>query len=263
MMTPDEVTTLAREGNEIGAHSVTHPMMTTLTDPQLAAELADSKKVLEAFRGRAGAVRNFAYPYGDYDARVIAGEEAAGYRSGRSVEEGYNSKLDLELFDIRVQNMTPDTTVAQFKSWLDYAKAHNYWLVIVYHEVVPDSAPRCANTDADPDPCLADFDTKVSEFKKQLDAISSAGLGSDVVTVQQALDTVDAETHGPVAGTVKVTPTSPTTGAALTATPSGFSDPDGDELTYQYQWKVNGTPIAGATDKTFDLSQAGHGDAAM
>ena len=99
-----------------------------------------------------GTIRNFAYPYGDYDARVIAAEQAAGYRSGRSVEEGYNSKLDLELYDIRVQNMTPDTTLAQYKSWIDYAKAHNYWLVIVYHEVVPDSAPRCQNTDADPDP---------------------------------------------------------------------------------------------------------------
>ena len=95
MMTPDEITTLAREGHEIGAHSVTHPLLTSLTDAQLAAELGDSKKVLEAIPG-VGTVRNFAYPFGDYDARVIKAEEAAGYRSGRSVEEGYNSKLDLE-----------------------------------------------------------------------------------------------------------------------------------------------------------------------
>ena len=47
----------------------------------------------------------------------------------------------------------------------------------------------------------------------------------------------------------------------MTATPSGFSDPDGDALTYQYQWKVNGKAVAGATGKTFDLAPAGHGDA--
>jgi peptidoglycan/xylan/chitin deacetylase (PgdA/CDA1 family) len=260
VMTRNQITTLAQEGHEIGAHSVTHPFLTKVPDAQLAYELATSKNVLESVPG-VGPVRNFAYPFGDYDARVIAGEEAAGYRSGRSVEEGYNSKLDLELFDIRVQNITPDTTVAQFKSWIDYAKAHNYWLVIVYHEVVPDSAPRCANTDADPDPCLADFDTKVSEFKKQLDAISTAGLGSDVVTVQDALDVADTEMHGPVAGTVKLSPAAPSTSATVSATPSGFSDPDGDELTYRYQWKVNGAPIAGATGQTFDLAPAGHGDA--
>lgn len=259
MMTPDEITTLAREGHEIGAHSVNHRFMTTLTDAELGAELGDSKEVLEALPG-VGTVRNFAYPFGDYDARVIAAEEAAGYRSGRSVEEGYNSKHDLEPYDIRVQNMTPDTTLDQFKSWIAYAEAHNYWLVIVYHEVVPESSPRCANTDDDPEVCLGKFDTTVGDFNAQLDAISSAGLGSDVVTVQKALDTIEAEMHGPQPGAVKVAPASPTTNATLTATPSGFSDPDGDALSYEYQWNVNGTAIAGATGESFDLSLAGRGD---
>ena len=259
MMTPDEITTLAQEGHEIAAHSVTHPFMTTLTDSELAAELGDSKMILESLPG-VGTVRNFAYPFGDYDARVIAAEEAAGYRSGRSVDEGYNSKLDLEAYDIRVQNMTPGTTPEQFESWIDYAKAHNYWLVIVYHEVVPESAPRCTNTTADPEPCLGNFDTTVGDFNAQLDAISSAGLGSDVMTVQKALDTIDNEMHGPQPGAVKVAPAGPTTNGTVTATPSGFSDPDDDALTYGYQWNVNGTAIAGATGESFDLSAAGHGD---
>src|SRR3954447_15762106 len=238
LMTKDEISTLAAEGNEIGGHSVSHPLLTTVSDADLTKELVASKQLLEAIPG-VGTVRNFAYPFGDYDARVIAAEQAAGYRSGRSVEEGYNSKLDLEPYDIRVQNMTPATTLAQYKSWLDYAKAHHYWLVIVYHEVVPDTAPRCTNTTADPDPCLADFDTKLSAFKDQLDAISSAGLASDVVTVQQALDTADAEMR-PVAGTVKITPAAPSTNDTLPAGPSGFTDPDGDALNYRYQWMVNG-----------------------
>jgi peptidoglycan/xylan/chitin deacetylase (PgdA/CDA1 family) len=258
LMTKDEISTLASEGNEIGGHSVTHPFLTQVSDAQLQSELVDSKQVLEAIPG-VGTVHNFAYPYGDYDARVISAEEAAGYRSGRSVEEGYNSKLDLEPYDIRVQNMTPNTSLDQFKSWVDYAKAHNYWLVIVYHEVQPDSVPRCANLPTDPDPCLGDYDTTVTSFQSQLDYISSSGLGPDVVTVQQALDQADAEMR-PVAGKVTIIPTGPATGATLTATPSGFSDPNNDALTYQYQWKVNGAPIAGATDPTFDLSAPGHGD---
>ena len=142
---------------------------------ELGAELGDSKTVLEALPG-VGTVRNFAYPFGDYDARVIAAEEAAGYRSGRSVEEGYNSKHDLELFDIRVQNITWDTTAAQVRSWIDYANAHNYWLVIVYHEVVPDSAPPCANPATGPEVRLAKFDTTVSKFKGQLDEICQPAL---------------------------------------------------------------------------------------
>ena len=205
LMTRDQITTLAREGNEIGAHSVTHPLLTTRTDAELANELVTSKDVLEAIPG-VGTIRNFAYPFGDYDARVIEAEKQAGYRSGRSVEEGYNSTLDLELYDIRVQNITWNTTPAQLKSWVDYAKAHNYWLVLVYHEVVPDSAPRCTNPETDPDVCLAEFDTTVSGLKNHLDYISSAGLAKNVLTVQQALDIAENEMHGPVAGTVKITP---------------------------------------------------------
>ena len=60
-----------QEGHEIAAPSVSHPFMTTLTDAELAAELGDSKMILEALPG-VGTVRNFAYPFGDYDARVIA-----------------------------------------------------------------------------------------------------------------------------------------------------------------------------------------------
>ena len=260
LMTRAQITTLAREGNEIGGHSVTHPLLTTTTDAELANELVTSKDVLEAIPG-VGTIRNFAYPFGDYDARVIEAEKQAGYRSGRSVEEGYNSTLDLELYDIRVQNITWNTTPAQLKSWVDYAKAHNYWLVLVYHEVVPDSAPRCSNPETDPDVCLAEFDTTVSGLKNHLDYISSAGLAKNVLTVQQALDIAENEMHGPVAGTVKITPAAPATNAVLTATPSGFSDPDGDALTYRYQWKVNGKSVAGATGKTYDLGPAGRGDA--
>src|SRR5207249_3751089 len=63
----------------------------------------------------------------------------------------------------------------------------------------------------------------------------------------------------PSAGTVAITPPSPTTNQTLTATPSGFSDADGDTLTYHYQWSKNGTAIAGATGSTLDLSVAGNG----
>src|SRR5439155_1027674 len=45
-----------------------------------------------------------------------------------------------------------------------------------------------------------------------------------------------------------------------TATPSGFSDADGDTLTYHYQWYKNDTAITGATGSTLNLATAGNGD---
>lgn len=63
----------------------------------------------------------------------------------------------------------------------------------------------------------------------------------------------------PVMGSVGITPSSPGTNAVLTANPTA-TDPDGDTVTFSYQWVKNGTNLAGATGKTLDLSAAGNGD---
>ena len=39
-------------------------------------------------------------------------EQSAGYVTGRSVEAGYNAKTKVQAYDIRVQNVTPDVTLA-------------------------------------------------------------------------------------------------------------------------------------------------------
>src|SRR5436190_16488425 len=47
---------------------------------------------------------------------------------------------------------------------------------------------------------------------------------------------------------------------SVTATPSGFSDADGDGLSYSYQWYKNGVALSGETSSTLDLSVAGNGN---
>ena len=66
--------------------------------------------------------------------------------------------------------------------------------------------------------------------------------------------------RAPNTGTVSLSPSAPKTNQTVTATPSGFSDPDGDPLTYRYEWYRNGTQIAGATTNTLNLALAGNGD---
>ncbi|MEM6640647.1 MAG: polysaccharide deacetylase family protein [Pseudomonadota bacterium] len=66
MMTDEELHTLGAAGMHIGAHTVTHPILTRLDDASARAELADGRADLAA---RSGAdVRLFAYPNGRADA---------------------------------------------------------------------------------------------------------------------------------------------------------------------------------------------------
>ena len=62
-LTGDEVRALAQDGLvEIGAHTVTHPVLSSLPIEAQLAEIADSKRKLEAVLGRP--VTSFSYPFG-------------------------------------------------------------------------------------------------------------------------------------------------------------------------------------------------------
>ena len=73
----DELGALADSGWEVGAHTVTHPRLTTLGDAELAEELASSKAACE--RALSRPCPTLAYPYGDVDDRVAEAAAAAGY----------------------------------------------------------------------------------------------------------------------------------------------------------------------------------------
>ena len=181
LMSRAQLRELADDGHEIGSHTITHPDLTQLDDADLTRELGEPKTLLEEIAGRP--VTGIAYPFGSYDARVIEKARGLGYESGRSVEEGYNGMLDLERFGIRGQNVLDTTTINDFKAWVDYAKAHNFWLVVIYHEIVPDGTT--------PGP----YDTTVSQFRAQLEYLEAAGL--DVLTAREAFAAAQAELNGP------------------------------------------------------------------
>ncbi len=81
MMTPDEVRQIASSGMEIGAHTVRHPILCSLTPEAARAEIADSRGQLEGMIGRQ--VSGFAYPNGrpgiDYGAEHVSMVREAGY----------------------------------------------------------------------------------------------------------------------------------------------------------------------------------------
>jgi len=81
MMTDDQVRTLHRSGIEIGAHTMTHPILTRVDAETALREMSDSRRRLEELTG--APVRSFAYPNGrpkqDYDHTHVGLAREAGF----------------------------------------------------------------------------------------------------------------------------------------------------------------------------------------
>jgi peptidoglycan/xylan/chitin deacetylase (PgdA/CDA1 family) len=76
-MSWDQLGELADAGWEVGSHTRTHPHLPTVDDGMLRTELVESRAMVEQRLGRP--CPTLAYPYGDYDERVVEAAGAAGY----------------------------------------------------------------------------------------------------------------------------------------------------------------------------------------
>jgi peptidoglycan/xylan/chitin deacetylase (PgdA/CDA1 family) len=92
-ITAAEVRRLIAAGWEIDSHTLTHPDLTTLPATELRHQLVGSRAEI---RRRFGQPADFfCYPYGHYDARVVAAVRAAGYRAATTTDEGLAVGRDL------------------------------------------------------------------------------------------------------------------------------------------------------------------------
>ena len=76
-MTWDQVGEMVEAGTEIGAHTMTHPKLSTLHGEELRQQLVDSRR---AVIDRLGRCDLFAYPFGDLAPETVRAVADAGYR---------------------------------------------------------------------------------------------------------------------------------------------------------------------------------------
>jgi len=91
LMDVAEVREWLAAGQEIGSHTLSHPYLTALTEPQAREEISASKKKLEDLFGVT--VRHFCYPYGKLSRRVRDIVEDAGYATAVSLNFGVNADV--------------------------------------------------------------------------------------------------------------------------------------------------------------------------
>ncbi|MFB6347303.1 MAG: polysaccharide deacetylase family protein [bacterium] len=97
MMSRVELKTLAKEGHELGAHTVNHVKLPGLNEPEIEREILDSKKRLEGLAEKE--VKSFAYPKGAYDEGVRNIVEKLNFNQAVTVEEGLVDPAD-DLFTL-------------------------------------------------------------------------------------------------------------------------------------------------------------------
>jgi peptidoglycan/xylan/chitin deacetylase (PgdA/CDA1 family) len=69
----------------IGAHSHAHSLLTQMSAAETTADVAKSRRLLQDWTGQS--VEHFAYPSGEYDARVRENVVACGFRTAVTTEK--------------------------------------------------------------------------------------------------------------------------------------------------------------------------------
>jgi peptidoglycan/xylan/chitin deacetylase (PgdA/CDA1 family) len=96
----------------IGSHTLTHPILPTLTAGEIEFELRESRRCLEQKLGRA--VEFFCYPNGSYDARVYQAAKS-NYSAAVTIETGVLSGE--EGFDLHRLPRIPSAESAALLAW--------------------------------------------------------------------------------------------------------------------------------------------------
>jgi len=121
LMTWDHVREMSRAGMEFGSHTVSHPILSTITDPSLLRwELEESKATIERETGRP--VVALAYPVGGRDAAndaVLAATARAGYQFAFTYQPGVNRIGSSDRFRLKRLAVERYTTRGMFSAALE------------------------------------------------------------------------------------------------------------------------------------------------
>ncbi len=162
-----QVQDLAARGHEIGAHTQTHPHLTTLTPQQQQQEIAGSRQDILGWG--VGPVLSFDYPYGEYDSTTIQIVQNAGFTNAVSTVDGFVSPSS-DRYQLEYGEVNQDTSLAQVESWVDTAKQSHLWLILSLHDI-----------STTPISGYSYYSTTPSELAAIIDYIKQSGL--PVVTV--------------------------------------------------------------------------------
>ncbi|MHB1286443.1 MAG: glycosyltransferase [Leptospirales bacterium] len=88
-LTQYQIREMKHYGIDFGCHTHTHPLLTTVSDREVAEQIKESRNLLELWTGEA--VRHFAYPNGFFRSGHFKILESFGFEAAFTVQPGVNS----------------------------------------------------------------------------------------------------------------------------------------------------------------------------
>ncbi len=154
---------MQKAGHEIGCHSYDHADLRKLDDKALNFQLKDCKDQLTK---RFGPIHSFASPYGSQDARTLRAvgsyfsnqRNTSGDPYNGASEADVNVSVNYDPMNIIGVTMRSDMTVDHLKDLVAFARKHNGWLVLTYHQANDKSSIYALDTEQ--------FDTQFEYLSK-------------------------------------------------------------------------------------------------
>lgn len=128
MLSGAELRAMISQGFEIGAHGQSHRRLTKLDAAELREETLQPKQALQDLLGCP--ITSFAYPYGDYDDRIVAAVKEAGYSQACTCMTGWALK-NTDLLRLRRIPVLRTDTPAGFVRKLVFADSDYGWFRLV------------------------------------------------------------------------------------------------------------------------------------
>ncbi len=125
IMTTEQKKVFVDQGWEIGAHTLTHPHLTRLSDEDVLNELRESRDRIE--HELKTTVVSFAYPFGTYDDRVKDLVKQTGFEFGISTDTGGVTIEDDRFAVFRVNMFPEESTFNLFKKTSSWYRKYYKW----------------------------------------------------------------------------------------------------------------------------------------
>jgi peptidoglycan/xylan/chitin deacetylase (PgdA/CDA1 family) len=123
-----QVRDLDAQGFEIGCHSMTHPYLSDLPEPELKREIVDAKARIENIIGHA--IEHFSCPGGRYDRRALQMAHEAGFVTVAN-SRFYANSSSTSRYELGRVAMLRDLTIEEFS---DICCGRGLWKKRVQHQ---------------------------------------------------------------------------------------------------------------------------------